>query len=77
MFPDWADEQDAFQFGPGDLVLAYTNGVIEVTNPAGEEWGAEGLRRAAVEGDAKCADHIIVQAIFSSMEEFLARTPDR
>jgi sigma-B regulation protein RsbU (phosphoserine phosphatase) len=69
MFPDSTYEEGAVPLNPGDLVLTYTDGVIEAVNPAGEEWGVEGLRRAAAEGDGKCADEI-VHAVFSSMDEF-------
>ncbi len=69
MFPDSNYEEGTVQLNPGDLVLAYTDGVIEAVNPAGEEWGVEGLRRAAAERDAQCADDI-VHAIFTSMDEF-------
>lgn len=34
MFPDWTYEEGAVQLNPGDLVLAYTDGVIEAVNPA-------------------------------------------
>jgi serine phosphatase RsbU (regulator of sigma subunit) len=30
---------------PGDVVLLYTDGMAEAENPAGEEFGVEGLRR--------------------------------
>jgi hypothetical protein len=43
--------------------------VVEAVNPFGEEWGWEGLRTAAAEGRARCADDI-VDAIFTSMDEF-------
>jgi sigma-B regulation protein RsbU (phosphoserine phosphatase) len=69
MFPDSNYEEGAVRLNPGDLVLAYTDGVTEAVNPAGEEWGVEGLRRAAAESDAQCADDI-VHAIFTSMDEF-------
>ena len=69
MFPDWGYEEGAVQLHPGDLVVAYTDGVTEVANPDGEEWGVEGLRRAATERDARCADDI-VHAIFTSMDKF-------
>ena len=52
MFADCTYEESAVQLDPGDLVLAYTDGVIEAVNPAGEEWGVEGLRRAAAESKA-------------------------
>ena len=69
MFPDWTYEESAVQLNPGDLVLAYTDGVVEAVDPADEEWGVEGLRRAAVESREQCADDM-VHAIFSFMDEF-------
>ncbi|MGH9354095.1 MAG: PP2C family protein-serine/threonine phosphatase, partial [Terriglobia bacterium] len=69
MFPDWTYEEGSVQLDPGDLVLAYTDGVVEAVNPAGEEWGVEGLLRAAAESAARCADDI-VHAIFTSMDKF-------
>lgn len=69
MFPEWPYEERTIQLDPGDLVLAYTDGVIEAANPAGEEWGAEGLRRATAESGAQCADDV-VQAIFTGMDGF-------
>jgi phosphoserine phosphatase RsbU/P len=69
MFPDSIYREGAVQLNPGDLLLAYTDGVIEALNPAGEEWGVEGLRSAATASDARCADEI-VHAIFRSMDEF-------
>jgi sigma-B regulation protein RsbU (phosphoserine phosphatase) len=69
MFPDWTYEEGAVQLNRGDLVVAYTDGVIEAVNPAGEEWGVEGLRRAVTKSDAECAEDI-VHAIFTSMDEF-------
>jgi len=69
MFPDWTYEEDAVQLKPGDLVLAYTDGVIEVTNPAGKEWGLEGLHEALAGSATECADSI-VHAVFASMDEF-------
>ena len=69
MFPDWTYEWHAVQLEPGDLVVAYTDGVSEAANPAGEEWGVEGLRRAALAHGAECAEEV-VQGIFRCMDEF-------
>jgi sigma-B regulation protein RsbU (phosphoserine phosphatase) len=69
MFPNWAYEEGAVQLDQGDLVLAYTDGVTEAVNPAGEEWGEEGLLRAAAEHDAQSAGEM-VEGIFRSMDEF-------
>jgi len=69
MFQDWTYEEEEVCLNPGDLVLAYTDGVIEAVDPAGEEWGIEGLRKAVAESNTQCADEI-VHAIFTSMDEF-------
>jgi len=69
MLPDWTYEEGAVQLKPGDLVLAYTDGVIEAANPAGEEWGLEGLRKALAGSATQCADSV-VHAVFTSMDEF-------
>ncbi len=69
MFPDWMYQEGAVQLHSGDLLLACTDGIIEAVNAAGEEWGLEGLQRAASESGAKCADEV-VRAVFSSIEEF-------
>jgi sigma-B regulation protein RsbU (phosphoserine phosphatase) len=69
MFPDWTYEEGMIQLYPGDLVVAYTDGVVDAVNPAGEEWQVEGLLRAATACGAECAGDI-VDAIFTSMDEF-------
>jgi serine phosphatase RsbU (regulator of sigma subunit) len=43
--------------------------VTEAVNPAGEEWGVEGLRRAADESAVQSPENIAC-AIFTSMDEF-------
>jgi sigma-B regulation protein RsbU (phosphoserine phosphatase) len=69
MFEDWAYEESRIQLNSGDLVVAFTDGVIEAESPCGELWGMEGLRRAAAENRSRNADDM-VQAIFKSMDEF-------
>jgi sigma-B regulation protein RsbU (phosphoserine phosphatase) len=69
MFSAWPYEEGVVQVNSGDLILAYTDGVIEAVNSFGEEWGLEGLRRAAGESHARSADDM-VQAIFASLDEF-------
>jgi len=69
MFRDWDFDQGSVSMNPGDVLIAYTDGVVEAINPAGEEWGVEGLQKAAVECAAQCADDV-VEAIFRAMDEF-------
>jgi len=69
MFPDWSYEEGTVQLNPGDMIVACTDGVLEAINPAGEDWGVEGLQKAVSEGGAQSADEM-VQTIFSSLDEF-------
>src|ERR1700737_470970 len=39
LFPDWTYEESVVQLNPGDLVVAYTDGVIDSESPFGEVWG--------------------------------------
>jgi sigma-B regulation protein RsbU (phosphoserine phosphatase) len=69
LFPDSVYEEGRLLLHAGDTVIAYTDGVIEAVNESGEEWGVEGIRKAAVENTAKNA-HELVEAIFRSLDEF-------
>jgi sigma-B regulation protein RsbU (phosphoserine phosphatase) len=69
IFPNPAYEEGVVQLRPGDLIIGYTDGVTEVVNPAGQEWGIEGLRRPAAQNRLQSPDEI-ADAIFKSMDEF-------
>ena len=47
LIPGTQYTQTAFQLGPGDLVVLYTDGVTETANVSGEELELEGLRANA------------------------------
>jgi phosphoserine phosphatase RsbU/P len=77
MFPEAKYEESIVQLQPGDLVIAYTDGVVEATNQSGEEWGIDGLLHAATaaaqfSGDAED----LVRLIFESMEDFSKEQTD-
>ena len=63
----WHDED--IHLHPGDLVLAYTDGVIEASSPSGQEWGIDGLLQAAKDRRIQSADEL-VRSIFDSMDDF-------
>jgi phosphoserine phosphatase RsbU/P len=69
LFTHSAYDEGTFQLFPGDTVIAYTDGVTEAVNLAGEEWGVEGIRKAAVESKAESAEEL-VEAVFASLEEY-------
>jgi len=54
-----------------DLVIAYTDGIVEATNQNGDEWGVRGLLKAAACG-AQCSPDAgdLVNLMFHSMDEF-------
>lgn len=72
MFPDSDYEERVVQLDHGDLVVAYTDGVTEAPNQSGDEWGVQGVLKAASgprsqrPGDADD----IVRFIFESMDDF-------
>ena len=72
MFPDSSYDEGVAQLDPGDVVITYTDGVIEGKNQSGEEWGVQGLLNASAaragQGDENAEQ--LVRSIFNSMEDF-------
>lgn len=59
---------------PGDLVVAYTDGLCETRNAAGEEWGwPRFMEKLEANGDRRSID--IVDAIMRETETFAAGAP--
>jgi phosphoserine phosphatase RsbU/P len=72
MLPDSNYQESILQLNARDLVIAYTDGVIETTNPEREEWGVQGLLKATATWEperCKSAEDL-VQLIFNSMDYF-------
>ena len=59
----------AIQLNLDDLILAYTDGVVEAPNSAGEEWGVDGLLAAVAASSLRQPDQI-VQNAFAALDEF-------
>jgi sigma-B regulation protein RsbU (phosphoserine phosphatase) len=71
MFPDATYEERVVELAAGDLVIAYTDGVVEATNQNGEEWGAQELLKAAAFGAQRSHDaRHLVSLIFQAMDDF-------
>jgi len=68
-FAETVYESQAVQLYPGDLIVAYTDGIVEATNTAGEEWRVEGLL-AAVNRCQTRQPGSIVEAAFLALDEF-------
>jgi phosphoserine phosphatase RsbU/P len=69
LFPEWIYEEGSVQLEPGDLIVAYTDGVIEALDPAGSEWGTDGLQLAVTGREAESADEI-AEAVMKAMHKF-------
>jgi phosphoserine phosphatase RsbU/P len=69
LFPDAMWHEGLLHLEPGDLVLAYTDGVIEASSPSGQEWGIDGLLQAAEASRMEPADEL-VRSVLDSMDAF-------
>jgi hypothetical protein len=69
IFSDSTYQESSIQLRSGDLVVAYTDGIVEATKRAGEEWGAPGIITAVAKSNVQCTDDI-VDAILASLDEF-------
>src|ERR1700730_543343 len=72
MFPDSRYEEGVAQLDPGDVVIIYTDGVIEAENQSGEEWGVQGLLNASAARAGQSDENAeqLVRSIFNSMDNF-------
>lgn len=69
MFPDWTYQEGTIRLRSGDLLLAYTDGVVEATNTSGDEWGVDDLLRAVASCDGRQSDEII-DRVFAALDEY-------
>lgn len=73
LFMDSSYEQGAVHLCPGDMLIAYTDGVVEAVGASGEEWGVEGLHHAALAMQGRdCDSSQLVEAVFAALDEFSA-----
>jgi hypothetical protein len=64
-------EEGIVKLEAGDLLIAFTDGLIEATNQDGEEWGVQGLLKAAVCGAQFSQDAgDLVNLIFNTVDGF-------
>ncbi len=68
-FAETVYQAEVVHLYPGDLLVAYTDGIVEATNTASEEWGVEGLL-AAVQRCRTRQPESIIDAAFAALDEF-------
>jgi sigma-B regulation protein RsbU (phosphoserine phosphatase) len=69
VFADSAYTEGMVRLNPGDVIVAYTDGVVEAVDAAGVEWGVDGLIAAVAAGHTRQPD-TIVEAAFAALNEF-------
>ncbi|HYF65956.1 MAG TPA: PP2C family protein-serine/threonine phosphatase, partial [Herpetosiphonaceae bacterium] len=68
MGPAALHDQDVTQLHPGDVLVFYTDGVVEAQNAAGEMWGFERLIARIRAAPEPVAAHELVDAIRAALE---------
>lgn len=72
LLPELSYEQGSLLLHPGDLLLAYTDGISEAMNFADEEWGEEAMILAAQKALDETVEDI-VKAIFAAADVFAGK----
>jgi len=72
LFPESKYEETSLQLIAGDILVFYSDGVIEMLNDAGEEYGLKRLAEVVRLHCEKSADEI-VKAVSASLAEFIGR----
>jgi phosphoserine phosphatase RsbU/P len=69
VFADSSYAAAADSLSSGDLIVAYTDGVVEATDQAGREWGVDGLL-STIRSRSSCAPDAIVECAFAALADF-------
>lgn len=69
IFSDSTYEEGEIVLRAGDLIVAYTDGIVEAFNAVDEQWGVQRLLDAVAQSDGRTPDEL-VDAIFASLNEF-------
>ncbi len=69
LLPGREYEEAVFDAKPGDLIVLYSDGIPDQTNPAGEEYGRSGLRRL-IQAIHEAPVPTIVERIFMDVDRF-------
>ncbi len=71
LLPDIAYSEQRLQLRPGDLLLAYTDGISEAMNLGNEEWGEQRMLETALRSSASSASEAL-DIIFQAADAFTA-----
>jgi sigma-B regulation protein RsbU (phosphoserine phosphatase) len=72
LFPDSQYEETSLELHPGDVLVFYSDGVVEMRNDSGEEFG---LKRLAETVSSSCekSPEEIVKSVSAALAEFIGR----
>jgi sigma-B regulation protein RsbU (phosphoserine phosphatase) len=74
LLPQVSYEEGVLILEPGDVLLAYTDGISEAMAQDDEEWGEERMLLAAEAGSVRSADDIL-EAVFAAANKFTGAAP--
>jgi len=69
VFPDWEYQDSAIELDPGDLLMAFTDGITEAMNADGEEFGEERLIQIARKTGEQSMEELKTQ-LLGRVQEF-------
>jgi sigma-B regulation protein RsbU (phosphoserine phosphatase) len=72
LFPDSKYEETSLQLFSGDILVFYSDGVIEMRNETGEEFGLKRLAEAVRMHHEKSAEEI-VKSVSAGLADFIGR----
>jgi len=72
LFPDTKYQETSLQLQPGDILVFYSDGVVEMRNEAGEEFGLKRLAETVRVEHGKSPEEI-VKSISAALAEFIGR----
>jgi sigma-B regulation protein RsbU (phosphoserine phosphatase) len=76
MFGEWLYQEAAVRLNTGDVLIAYTDGIVEAQNAFGEDWGLGRLVQIADEFmDEPAAE--IKDRIWKTVDDFVGRAAQR
>jgi len=74
LIPGTPYTQTGIELGPGDLLVLYTDGIVESRDPQNSELGCEGFRSFASEGPVDSPENV-GEALFSRVDVFRGEIP--
>ncbi len=76
MFNEWIYQEGAVRLNPGDVLIAYTDGIVEAQNEFGEDFGLSRLQQVAEEFCHESASEI-KERIWNAVDDFVGRSAQR